>query len=299
MTDTTGAVSANASTAGGGLSAEALLKQAVAGAAKPVEPKVETDTGKVDTGKVGPVRSLRRKVFGIVDIRSAAVGGAVLSLGLAIGAGATALFVHRGGVEGQALAQIRAEVDTGRAETARLTAEVGKIAGAIVKSGERVADDAKATRSDLTQRMARMEQALITKITMVGEKQDVADREQIARIAALGSQIEKRAAIAPAPAPVAAPQAAAKPASHEPVQTGSIAETKSAAEAKLKAGAVANWALREVYDGVAVLEDRKRRLIEVSRGDMIPGIGRAEAIERRGRSWVVVTKDGLITAQDW
>ena len=65
------------------------------------------------------------------------------------------------------------------------------------------------------------------------------------------------------------------------------------------ASAMDGWAVRDVYDGVAVLEDRRRRLVEVGRGDAVPGIGRVEAIERRGRQWVVVTRQGIITPQAW
>jgi len=32
---------------------------------------------------------------------------------------------------------------------------------------------------------------------------------------------------------------------------------------------------------------------------VIPGIGRVEAIERRGREWVVVTARGLIATESW
>jgi glycine/D-amino acid oxidase-like deaminating enzyme len=53
--------------------------------------------------------------------------------------------------------------------------------------------------------------------------------------------------------------------------------------------------LREVYDGAALIEGN-RRLYEVMPGGVIPGVGRVEAIERRGRSWVVLTDKGTISA---
>ena len=62
---------------------------------------------------------------------------------------------------------------------------------------------------------------------------------------------------------------------------------------------VETWAVRDVFDGTAILEDRRRRLVEVGPGDSVPGIGRVEGIERRGREWVVVTRQGLITHQAW
>jgi hypothetical protein len=57
---------------------------------------------------------------------------------------------------------------------------------------------------------------------------------------------------------------------------------------------VDGWVVREVYDGAALVEGRNRRLYEVVPGGMVPGVGRVESIERRGRSWVVLTDKGVI-----
>ena len=62
---------------------------------------------------------------------------------------------------------------------------------------------------------------------------------------------------------------------------------------------VDGWAVRDVYDGAAILENRKRRIVEVAPGDTLPGVGRVEAVERRGHEWVVVTRQGLVTPQPW
>lgn len=288
MTDITTAARPLSGIKDAGVSATALLKQAVSGSAAPGSTKSTSDAK--------PAGALRRRLLGAVDARAAIFGGAALSLGLVMGAGTVALLMSRGDMAASTLSQLRSDLDTGRAETTRISAEIGRLSGTIVKSNERMAEDAKATRSELTQRVTRMEQALATKLVAFAEKQDVADREQAARLSSLGTLIEMRTA--PQTIVPPAPQAA-KPVIPDPVQTGSIADTKAAVESKPKPVANSNWAVREVYDGIAVLEDRKRRLVEVARGDMIPGVGRAEAIERRGRAWVVVTKDGLITAQDW
>ncbi len=42
------------------------------------------------------------------------------------------------------------------------------------------------------------------------------------------------------------------------------------------------------------MENRQGRLFEVRPGSNLPGIGRIEAIERRGRRWVVITPKGYI-----
>lgn len=56
--------------------------------------------------------------------------------------------------------------------------------------------------------------------------------------------------------------------------------------------------LRDVYDGVALLQGRAGGLREVAPGQYVPGIGEIQSIERRGRSWVVITSRGIIEADN-
>lgn len=80
----------------------------------------------------------------------------------------------------------------------------------------------------------------------------------------------------PAPAPVSMADAEPKPAP--------------------KPAPVDGWMLRDVYGGVALLEGRTGGLREVAPGQFVPGIGEIRSIERRGRSWVVITSRGIIEA---
>ena len=94
---------------------------------------------------------------------------------------------------------------------------------------------------------------------------------------------------------LAARAAAARPATATsaadvPQQTGSVPEPKAAP----KEMPVEGWVLRDVYGGVALVESRNGRLHEVVPGTKLPNVGRVEAIERRGRTWVVVTSKGII-----
>jgi hypothetical protein len=82
--------------------------------------------------------------------------------------------------------------------------------------------------------------------------------------------------------------------------TGSIA---SAAPASTTAAAPARpdgppvlggWAVRSVYQGVALIQGRMGGMIEVEPGDHLPGLGRIDAIRRQDGRWVVVTSKGLI-----
>jgi hypothetical protein len=60
-----------------------------------------------------------------------------------------------------------------------------------------------------------------------------------------------------------------------------------------KAGAVEGWVVRDVHRGTALLEGRMG-LIEVDQGDVVPGLGRVDAIRKQDGRWVVVTPRGLI-----
>jgi len=61
-------------------------------------------------------------------------------------------------------------------------------------------------------------------------------------------------------------------------------------------GPVRGWVLHNVYGGVAVLEGRNAGIVEVRRGQSVPGLGRIAGIERRGGRWVVTTDRGVISA---
>jgi membrane-associated protease RseP (regulator of RpoE activity) len=74
--------------------------------------------------------------------------------------------------------------------------------------------------------------------------------------------------------------------------TGSITPPQPAAG---KPAAVEGWVLRDVHRGTAFIEGRAG-VIEVEQGDLVPGLGRIEAIRKQDGRWVVVTSKGTITA---
>lgn len=61
------------------------------------------------------------------------------------------------------------------------------------------------------------------------------------------------------------------------------------------APSVPGWVVRDVYRGTAILQGRLG-VIEVEAGDMLPGVGRIEAIRRQDGRWIVVTSKGWITS---
>lgn len=73
--------------------------------------------------------------------------------------------------------------------------------------------------------------------------------------------------------------------------TGSIAEKQQARPPVLQ-----GWALREVYNGYALVESRYG-IFEVGPGSRLPGVGRVQTIRREDGRWVVVTAKGLIASR--
>ena len=101
----------------------------------------------------------------------------------------------------------------------------------------------------------------------------------------------------PAPAPALAPQSVAPvapplPPLAIPSETTQVAPTPPRG-ARASRIPVNGYVLREVRDGVAVLEGHAG-LRQVTMGDAIPGAGTVRAIQKRGSEWVVVTSIGVI-----
>jgi hypothetical protein len=105
---------------------------------------------------------------------------------------------------------------------------------------------------------------------------------KLAELSGRLDRVEKRplAAAPVAPAPPAKPTPAAASVSNE--TTGSIDRPK-----------LRGYWLVDAEDGYAVIDGRDGPQ-QVAPGDVVPGIGRIQRIERRGRDWVVVTSAGVI-----
>ncbi len=190
----------------------------------------------------------------------------------------------------------------------------------------------------VTERITQLERTLTTKLVSLGERIEQAEREQAGRVAALSSRAAAKAEAAKAdvaksdvakadPAQtgsIAEPKdmkdakaAEAKAAEARAVEAKAAeakraelarAEAAKAEAAKVEAAKAAaqakppvleQFALRDIFEGAAIIENRGRRLFQVTPGDTLPGAGRVEAIERRGRTWVVVTRQGVVMPQAW
>ncbi|MGY2050309.1 hypothetical protein [Methylobacterium sp. JK268] len=283
--------------AGPAASAETRLKDAVtsARAALPKMPRLRLRLG--------------------LPVAAALAGG--LCVG-SLGGAATVVLLGKGlRAERPAIAlaewkKLATRLDAQAAESARIAGDLKQLR----EKGDAARDAAAAGRTETGTRLGQIAERIdrlakvgtetTQKLAAVTEKLDHLDREQQARVAALGEKLERQhvATAAPAPAPTPTPAPVQKAAAAEPVQTGALPDKPAAKAAPAPAapaapGMVESWVLRDVYDGVAMIENRNRRLIEVGPGDTVPGVGRVEAIERRGKTFVVVTSRGLIGPQIW
>lgn len=260
------------------LSPVEMLKQAVAGGAN------------VGANAAAPKAASTRNSFRLgANGRLAAASVAALIGGVCLGV--VAAPHERSGAE---LAQVQAELSAGRSDAARFAQEIDRLARTVTalrEASEAARGETKALGHSLTDRLGRTEQALDKRLANLSDTVVRVERDQGERITSAIAQWEKKLQPVAAVAPVKS-EPKLETRAPEPTQTGSLPD-------KPKTNTVEGWALRDVYDGVAILEDRRRQLVEVGRGDAVPGLGRVEAIERRGRQWVVVTRQGVITPQAW
>jgi hypothetical protein len=201
------------------------------------------------------------------------------------------------------LAETAQALRQGQNDVVRLTGDIKALKVAIDGLKESV-DRSKAdllTRQ--SQMMERIERSPMdaTRFTKIGEQLDRVEaiaKDPGVKLAALTERFDRIERQMTTLQSAAAKPAPAMPAPVEgPAQTGSV-ETKPAEQKPSPRDvAVEGWVLHEVYDGVALIEGRNRRLYEVSQGGNIPGVGPVEAIERRGKRWVVLTPKGFIGSE--
>ena len=155
-----------------------------------------------------------------------------------------------------------------------------------------------ATKSDMSGAISQLSGKL--------DRVDQGTAQKLAKIAERLDQLERK----PDPMPTGsiAPQPPLRPAGvgtvpmpamqplapQPPVKPAEAAVQPPAAPPKQP---IPGYVLRDVYQGTALVQGRGGYR-EVRVGEPIPGAGRVESIERRGRRWVVVTSLGLIPQMD-
>jgi hypothetical protein len=195
-----------------------------------------------------------------------------------------------------ALARTEQHLRESRADVRALSDAVAALEESLNRS--RAESDRK--QAELIERLERLPQESLAGLTRLVEevrRLEAAAAGSFPQLAGLSDQLGRIERSLSGPMQAAPAAAATGPAMPQPLQpfdgpteTGSTEIKATSADAPVE-----GWVLHEVYDGVALIEGRNRRLLEVGPGEMVPGVGRVEAIERRGRRWVVVTAKGVIS----
>jgi hypothetical protein len=194
-----------------------------------------------------------------------------------------------------------------------LTAELSELRGRLAAFDDQTRAG-EARTGQLAERLDRTERSQAESIARLGAQLTVFEANLDSRVkaateAAVAAMLPSPADITASigvrpstePAAPAAPVAAAVPVPAPPMPAPPMPAPSMAAPAKpapakpapSRPAVASGWVLREVSNGVAVVEGR-RGSFQVAVGTPLPGLGRVEAIETRGGRQVVVTPRGLI-----
>jgi hypothetical protein len=248
--------------------ASAALEEAIKSAKlglKPSSPEVVTSNGIATCGRTFPIKLLSQAAMAL----------------LLVGAGWSASYM---GTLANKDAIRRLEAETARSQEilARLSTDLDALQETVVafKDVEHTASTSSASeQTKLTEKV----EGLAISLQEPGQKLSALE----GRLDRMESQIlTTLAGLNTKPATPDAPTA--------PTPVEAAVKEEAPAPKLVKSEPVEGWVLREVYDGAALVENRNRRLYEVMPGGVLPGVGRIEAIERRGARWVVVTDKGFI-----
>ncbi|WP_131117083.1 hypothetical protein [Lichenihabitans psoromatis] len=202
--------------------------------------------------------------------------------------------------DGATLAQLSSKLDKPERDPSQKLAEIMARLDKLDRDPKDKTPDASQKLADVTNRLDRIER-------------------QVASPTPTGT-----IPVAPPPRPVTAPQRTASTAqaaaAYVPLPTKQdsvVSSTKSQATKTppkpdvsvvaandpralpMKPPTVDGWVVRDVYDGLALVEARRGGLREIAPGEFLPGAGEIRSIERRGRSWVVLTSRGVIENSTW
>lgn len=164
-----------------------------------------------------------------------------------------------------------ADAAKGRDETAELRKSIGEL-----KSSLAALRDAPANGAPAGARIDKIERDL----AKLGDRFDKEGAASRVDVAARLDRLEKKSS------PASTIAAAAPAAGISKETTGSISVARPV---------IREWALLEVRDGVAIIEGRDG-FRQVALGDILPGSGRVEKIERRAHGWAVITAQGEIVS---
>ncbi|MGH6837509.1 MAG: YidB family protein [Methylocella sp.] len=177
---------------------------------------------------------------------------------------------------------------------------------------EAVKTETGASIADLAGKVEQMQREPVARLSQVIERLDRIERQIAAPTAtaslgaasapgAAAARKQAQTAVAPAKSPLENAHGQKKTGgrhdafdpSQNPTAPGVPRPLGSLAPAASPPQLITNWIVRDVYNGIALVES-PRGSIEVAPGEIIPGAGTVKSIERRGGGWIVITSRGLI-----
>jgi hypothetical protein len=226
----------------------------------------------------------------------------------AFGAGALVINDHRG--EAALLAEHAHETEslarTVDALTARLSAidsakahdeliELRRSVGEI-RSSSASSQELSAALAQLSQRVERLDREESARVDKLGDRFGHEAGAQVAELSARIENLEKKVVAAAAPAPPPSPPSQPKQPALSP-KFGANVSMETTGSIERPRPLLRRYVVLGVRDDVALIEGRDGQYA-VRPGDVLPGAGRIERIEREGGSWVVLTDQGLIGAAE-
>jgi hypothetical protein len=226
----------------------------------------------------------------------------------AFGAGALVINDHRR--EAALLAEHAHETEslarTVDALTARLSAidsakahdeliELRRSVGEI-RSSSASSQELSAALAQLSQRVERLDREESARVDKLGDRFGHEAGAQVAELSARIENLEKKVVAAAAPAPPPSPPSQPKQPALSP-KFGANVSMETTGSIERPRPLLRRYVVLGVRDDVALIEGRDGQYA-VRPGDVLPGAGRIERIEREGGSWVVLTDEGLIGAAE-
>jgi hypothetical protein len=175
----------------------------------------------------------------------------------------------------------------------RVANDLGGKLSQLQASSEAVAQSLSTEIERLRASLEQGQAELASKLAQIAERVEHLDQlEQQAverSIAAPPQQVAIVSPISPVPPaiPVGQRATAASP---------NVTASTPAADVRREPTAIKHWRVREVLNGTALLQG-PTGLLGVTRGQLVPGVGRVETILRKGTGWVVATSRGVITSR--
>ncbi|MGA8712635.1 MAG: hypothetical protein WB647_06400 [Roseiarcus sp.] len=254
--------------------------------------------------------SRARRSGGFARSRIAAVAAIAIAFA-AFGAGAGALVINDHRHEASLLAEHAHQTEvlarTVDALAARLSAidnakahdeliELRRSVGEI-RSSSASSQELGSALAQLSQRVERLDRDETAKVDKLGERFGHEAGAQVAELSARIEKLEKKAVVAAAspPPPPPSPPPPKQPA--PPPKFGGNVSMETTGSIERPRPLLRRYVVLGARDDVALIEGRDGQY-EVRPGDVLPGAGRVERIERAGGSWVVLTDQGLIGAAE-